>query len=85
MKEIELEELGFEKFTPDPEDWNGEEWYYYILDLGNGGISFITPGSNEIEDGKWYAEIFEDESIRFTSKIELQQLITLIKRNTKKI
>ena len=82
MKENELVELGFEKFTPDPEDWNGEEWYYYTLDLGNGAISLITPGSNEIEDDKWYAEIFEDETIRFTSKIELMQFITIVKRNT---
>ena len=82
MKENELVELGFEKCTPDPEDWNGEQWHYYTLDLGNGAISFITPGSNEIENGKWYAEIFEDESIRFTSKIELQQFIRLVERNT---
>jgi len=82
MKEKELVELGFEKVTPPPEDWEGEEWYYYTLDLGNGTISFITPGSNEIENGKWYAEIFEDETIRFISKIELQQFITIVKRNT---
>ena len=82
MKENELVELGFEKVTPDPKDWEGEEWYYYTYDFGNGSFSLITEGSNEIEDNKWYVEVFEDKSIRFTSKIELQQLIRLIEKNT---
>lgn len=82
MKEKELIELGFEKFTPDPEDWDGEEWYYYTYDFGNGSFSLITDGSNEIEDDKWYVEVFEDESIRFTSAIEVKQLIRLIEKNT---
>ena len=82
MKENELIELGFEKCTPDLEDWEGEEWYYYTYDFGNGSFSLITEGSNEIEDDKWYVEVFEDETIRFTSAIEVKQLIRLIEKNT---
>ena len=82
MKEKELIALGFKKVTPDPEDWEGEEWYYYTYDFGNGSFSLITEGSNEIVDGKWTVEVFEDESIRFTNSSDVMGLIDVINRNT---
>ena len=82
MKEKELIELGFEKVTPDPKVWEDENWHYYTYDFGNGSFSLISDDSTAVEDDKWYVEVFEDESIRFTSKIELQQLIALIEKNT---
>lgn len=82
MKENELVELGFEKVTPDPNDWDGEEWHYYTYDFGNGSFSLISDSSDSVKDDNWTVEVFEDESIRFTSAIEVKQLIRLIEKNT---
>lgn len=82
MKERELIELGFEKCTPPPEDWEGKEWHYYTLDLGNGRISLITQASDEVtNDNDWHAEMFEDDSIRFETKEDTRLFIDVINRN----
>ena len=81
MKEKELIALGFEKCFGEPDE---PDWYYFTYDFGNGGFSLITNASDELVDGKWVVEVFEDTSIRFTNKKDLQQLIKLIEKNTKK-
>jgi len=91
MKEQELIELGFEKC-------NESDWYYYTYDFNafmtspgdrlnlpsvrTIGFSLITNASDELVDGKWFVEIFENESIRFTNITDVITLIDLIKRNT---
>ena len=84
MKENELVELGFERTDVTAEESGYDrDWYYYTYDFGKGALSLISCDSTEAErEGKWYAEIFEDETIRFTSKIELMQFIRLVERNT---
>lgn len=81
MKENELIELGFEKIIGELDE---PDWYYYTYDFGNGSLSLISNASDELVDHKWVVEVFEDESIRFTSKIELPQFIRLVERNTVK-
>lgn len=82
MKENELIELGFKKeYCIDEID--GNNFHYYTYDLGNGNVSLITESSDEVKDGIWHVQIFEDSSIEFVSKIELQQVIRIIERNTK--
>lgn len=81
MKEKHLIQLGFEKCFGDPDE---PDWYYYTYDFGNRSFSLITNASDELVDGKWVVDVFEDTSIRFTDKKDLQQLIKIIEKNTKK-
>ena len=84
MKENELVELGFERTDVTAEESGYDrDWYYYTYDFGKGALSLISCDNTEAErEGKWYVEVFEDESIRFTSAIEVKQLIRLIEKNT---
>lgn len=79
MKEKELVALGFEKCFGDPDE---PDWYYFTYDFGNGSFSLITNASDELVDGKWVVEVFEDTSIRFTNSSDVTALIDLISRNT---
>ena len=81
MKEQELIELGFERADIEGVLY-APHWHYYTYDLGNGTFSLISNDDLDAEKSGWFVEVFEDESIRFTSKEDLEQLITLIKRNT---
>ncbi len=83
IKEKELIALGFERTDVTAEESGYEtDWYYYSLDFGlSRSISLITPSNTEIQDGKWYAEVFEDESIRFTNSSDIMAFIDLINRN----
>jgi hypothetical protein len=80
MKEKELIALGFLKCYGEDDQ---EGWYYYTYDFGR-GFSLITNASDELVDGKWFVELFEDNNIRFTNSTDVMALIDLIKRNTKK-
>jgi len=77
MKEKELIALGFKR-----EDVNedGYSFYYFTYDFGR-GFSLISNSSDELVDGKWFVEIFEEENIRFTNSSDVMALIDLIKRN----
>lgn len=79
MKEKELVALGFEKCFGEPDE---PDWYYFTYDFGNGGFSLITNASDELVDGKWVVEVFEESSIRFTASSDVMALIDLITRNT---
>ena len=84
MKEQELINLGFERVDiTAKESGYKEDWYYYTLVLGNrGAVSLISPADNEIEDNKWFVEVFEDESICFDDIDQLKTFIKTVKDNT---
>jgi len=77
MKEKELIELGFEKFSE-------SDWYYYTYEFNefDGEFSLISNSSDDLVDGKWFVELFGSENIRFTNITDVITLIELIKRNT---
>ncbi len=54
-------------------------WHYYTYDIAS--FSLITPASDEVKDGEWYVEVFETPEIRFTSRTELEILMTLLINN----
>ena len=78
MKEKELIALGFEKCYGEPDE---PDWYYFTFDFSR-GFSLITNASDELVDGKYVVEIFEEPNIRFTTSSDLMVLIDLIRRNT---
>ena len=80
MKEKELIALGFKKNFSEPDK---QDWYYYTYDFGR-GLSLITNASDELVDGKWFVEVFEEDRIKFTNSSDIMALIDIINRNTKK-
>ena len=55
------------------------DWHYYTYDIAS--FCLITPASDEVKDGEWYVEVFETPEIRFTSRTELEILMTLLINN----
>lgn len=82
MTQEELITLGFERTDVTAEDSGYEtDWYYYSLDFGlSRSISLITPSNTEIQDGKWYVEVFEDESISYDKYQDVSEFIRIINK-----
>jgi hypothetical protein len=77
MTELELKLLGFQ--VEELKEYDGDESYYYALDIVN-GVTFITPTNEEIKNDEWYVEIFNtDPQIRFYNFGEVQGLINQLK------
>lgn len=70
MKEQDLVDLGFTKEF-------GDNFYYYTYDFAS-GFSLITQASDEVVDNKWFVEVFETSTIRFTDKKPVETLIKTI-------
>ena len=83
MKEKEIVALGFEKVDISAEQSGHQAFHYYTYDFGK-GFSLITNASDELVDGKWVVEVFEEPNIRFTTSSDIMALIDLINRNIKK-
>jgi hypothetical protein len=83
MNEQLLEQLGFSKEESfDTSDNDTPDFYYYVLDIG--GVCLITNDSDDAEENGWYVELFEGD-IRFTDIEQLQELITLLKKNLRNL
>jgi hypothetical protein len=77
MTELELKLLGFQ--VEELKEYDGDESYYYALDIVN-GLTFITPTNEEIKNDEWYVEIFNtDPQIKFYNFGEVQGLINQLK------
>ena len=83
MKEQDLLDLGFKRTDVSAEESGQNAFYYYDIDLGsNGSISLISPSDDEVENGNWYVEVFEDNKVIFTDKDDLKVFIDIINKNT---
>lgn len=77
MTELELKLLGLK--VEELKEYDGDESYYYALDIVN-GLTFITPTNEEIKNDEWYVEIFNtDPQIKFYNFGEVQGLINQLK------
>lgn len=76
MKEQDLIDLGFIK------EYGDESFYYYVLEFGR-GFELISNANDEIENNKWFVEVFEEDSIRFTDIKDLTEFIEIINKNKK--
>lgn len=77
MLEKDLIDLGFYK-----ED--GEDFYYYCLDLGDSfnKLTLISNSNDEVDNidyNSWYVEIFENGHFRWRSRMELKQFIEMLR------
>ena len=85
MKEELLVELGFERVDVSAEESGADAFYYYIRDFGERNVlSLISPSNDEVEDGEWCVELFEDESVRIDKKKDLEDFIEIVTRITNK-
>ena len=81
MTEQDLLDLDFTRVdeTAESSGMHLNDWHYYTYDIAS--FSLITPASDEVKDGEWYVEVFETPEIRFTSRTELEILMTLLINN----
>lgn len=75
MTEADLLEMNFTRIDE-------TDWHYYTYDINS--LILITPSSDEVMNDEWYVELFESNAVRFTSRTQLEILITLFLRNAKK-
>ena len=80
MTEQDLLDLDFTRVDETAENSGApNDWHYYTYNIAN--FCLITPASDEVKDGEWYVEVFETPEIRFTSRTELEILMTLLINN----
>jgi len=83
MKEQDLLDLGFKRTDVSAEESGDKAFYYYGIDFGdNGSIFLISPSNDEVENGNWYVEVFEDPKVMFNDKDDLKVFIDIINKNT---
>ena len=78
ITEKDLLDLGFTRVV---DDANGPPYHYYTYDVGS--LCFISQANDEVKNDEWYVELFESNTIRFTSRTELEILMTLLINNYK--
>ena len=80
MTEADLLQLDFTRINETAENSGApNDWYYYTYDVGS--FCLISPSSDEVKNDEWYVEIFESNTIRFTSRTELEIFMTLLINN----
>ena len=85
MKEQDLIDLGFERVDVSAEESGDKPFFYYVKDFGEKNVlSLISPPNDEVKDGEWYVEVFEDDSIRIDKLKDLEDFIEVVTRITNK-
>ena len=83
MTEKQLIELDFTRNDETAENSGASnDWHYYTYDVGS--FSLISAGSYEVKNDEWFVDVFESPEIRFTSRTELEILMTLLINNCSK-
>tara|TARA_R110001606_G_scaffold5343_3_gene24700 strand:+ start:439 stop:702 length:264 start_codon:yes stop_codon:yes gene_type:complete len=85
MKEQDLIDLGFKKsyvidLYREHEDSGLKPYYYYTYDITN-ELCLISSDNGEAEKNGWRVEMFDYDNIEFTSKEDIEKLISLIESN----
>ena len=85
MREQDLIDLGFERVDVSAEESGADAFYYYTKDFGERDVlSLISISNDEVEDGEWCVELFEDESVRMDKLRDLEDFIEIVTRITDK-
>ena len=81
MKEYLLVNLGFERVDVSAEESGDKPFYYYLKNFGEKNVlSLISPSNDEVEDGEWYVEVFEDDSVRIDKLRDLEDFVEIVTR-----
>ena len=82
MKEQKIIDLGFEMQHETAESSGADkDWHYYTMDIGD--ICLITNDCEEAAEDGWEVSIFDAPSCVFKVTEDLEDLIKIIKSNTK--
>ena len=81
MKEANLIDLGFERIDVSAEESGDNAFYYYTKDFGeNNVLSLISTANDQLVDGEWWVEVFEDDSIKIDDEDDLEDFIEIVTR-----
>ena len=80
MKEQDLIDLGFERNDVSAEESGDVRFYYYTYNITD-ELSLISSDNGEAEKNGWSVEMFDYDNIEFTSKEDIEKLISLIEKN----
>ena len=80
MKEQDLIDLGFKRNDIIEDFLGGTPYYYYTYDITN-ELCLISSDNGEAEKNGWSVEMFDYDNIEFTSKEDIEKLISLIEKN----
>ena len=82
MTEQDIKDLGFEmQYETAESSGSDKDWYYYTMDIGD--ICLITNDCDEALDNGWQVEIFDSPSCVIKASEDLEDLIKIIRNNTK--
>lgn len=74
ITEENLINLGFKKVDGNVSN-NETPWYFYAMEIGN--ISLISSVSDEIKDGEWKIQIYQDIIIEYPSDTTIDNVSNL--------
>jgi hypothetical protein len=80
MKEQDLIDLGFERNDVSAEESGDVRFYYYTYNITD-ELSLISSDDGEAKKDGWSVEMFDYDNIEFTSKEDIEKLISLIEKN----
>lgn len=79
MTEEQLIGLGFERVDISSEESGENAYHYYTYELVN-GFGLITPANDELENDKWFVEVFEFPDLKLTEYDKLTTFMNSIKQ-----
>jgi hypothetical protein len=85
MKEQDLIDLKFKKsyvtdLYPEHKDSGLKPYYYYTYDITK-ELCLISSDNGESKKNGWRVEMFDYDNIEFTSKEDIEKLISLLESN----
>jgi hypothetical protein len=85
MKEQDLIDLEFKKsyitdLYPEHKDSELKPYYYYTYNITD-ELCLISSDNEEAKKNGWRVEMFDYDNIEFTSKKDIEKLISLIEKN----
>ena len=80
MKEQDLIDLGFKRNDVSEEESGHVRFYYYTYNITD-ELCLISSDNGEAKKDGWFVEMFDYENIEFTSKEDIEKLISLIEKN----
>ena len=80
MKEQDLIDLGFKR-TDVIEEESGDRAFFYFTYNITDELCLISSDNGEAKKNGWRVEMFDYDNIEFTSKEDIEKLISLIEKN----
>ena len=80
MKEQDLIDLGFKRYDVPAEESGDKPYFYFTYNITD-ELCLISSDNGEAKKNGWRVEMFDYDNIEFTSKKDIEKLISLIEKN----